>query len=64
MEGCKKQTKGEYGKETLGQIKDDEANKIWTFKTFFDVIRYFTLPVHCSVMCSRSVKLSLQVVRG
>ena len=23
-----------YGKETLGQIKDDEANKIWTFKTF------------------------------
>ena len=35
MEGCKKQTKGEYGKETLGQIKDDEANKIWTFKTFF-----------------------------
>ena len=48
-----------YGKETLGRIKDDEANKIWTFKTFFDVIRYFTLLVHCSVMCSRSVKLSL-----
>ena len=31
---ARKWKRGGYEKETLGQIKDEEANKIWTLKTF------------------------------